>query len=156
MSNAGFESVAFADNIGPFKLAEIGEATRERIASLLREARLDRIVTVGNPIDVNPMLPDAAFAEVAAELIGDDGVDAAIIGVVPLTGALRTLQDEISADESIVNRLAVIWRSTEKPWVCVVDGGARYDAMRRALAEAGIPTFISSDRAIRALGRWCG
>lgn len=156
MSNAGFESVAFADNIGRFTLAGIGAATRERIAAVLRASKLDRIVTVGNPIDVNPMLSDDPFAAVTAEMIRDDNVDVAIIGVVPLTGALKTLESEIGTDGSIVSRLAAIWRSTEKPWVCVVDGGARYDAMRRALADAGIPTFSTSDRAIRALGRWCG
>lgn len=154
MSNAGFESVAFADNLGPFTLAAIGAATHERIAALLRGAKLDRIVTVGNPLDVNPMLSDEPFAAAAAELIGDGNADAAIVGVVPLTGALRTLEAEIGAEESIVNRLVEIWRSTTKPWACVVDSGPRYDAMRRALAEAGIPTFPSSDRAIRALGKW--
>jgi acyl-CoA synthetase (NDP forming) len=156
MSNAGFESVAYADNLGPFTLATLGEETREKIGSVLRASRLDRIVTVGNPLDVNPMLDDAAFAEVAAALLNDPAADAAIIGVVPLTGALLTLPAEIGAPESIVNRLTELWRTTTKPWACVVEAGPLYDAMRTALAAAGIPTFQTADRAIRALGRWCG
>ncbi len=155
MSNAGFESVAYADNLGPFTLASLGEAAREEIGAVLRASRLDRIVTVGNPLDVNPMLDDAAFGEVAATIVNDPGTDAAIIGVVPLTGALHTLPAEIGAAESIVNRLTELWRASSKPWVCVVEAGPRYDAMRWALAAAGIPTFQTADRAIRALGRWC-
>ena len=155
MSNAGFESVAYADNLGPFTLAALGNGARETIESVLQASRLDRIVTVGNPLDVNPMLDDAAFAEVAAAMVNDPNVDAAIIGVVPLTGALRTLPAEIEAAESIVNRLTELWRTTSKPWVCVVEGGPRYDPMRRALAAAGIPVFQTADRATRALARWC-
>lgn len=155
MSNAGFESVAYADNLGPFTLASFAEGTIAKIEGVLRASRLDRIVTVGNPLDVNPMLDDAAFGEVAAAVVNDPNVDAAIIGVVPLTGALHTLAQEIVSPQSIVAGLTQLWRGSKKPWVCVVDGGQRYDAMRAALAAAGIPTFQTSDRAMRALGKWC-
>jgi 3-oxoacyl-ACP reductase-like protein len=37
----------------------------------------------------------------------------------------------------------------------VVDAGAIYDPMARALEEAGIPTFRTADRALRLLNVYC-
>jgi hypothetical protein len=41
------------------------------------------------------------------------------------------------------------------PWVVVVDAGALYDPMARALTAAGIPTFRAADRALRLLNVYC-
>lgn len=161
MSNAGFESVAFADNMGPFRLAIFGRETEERITALIRENRLDKIVTLRNPLDVNPLMNDRSFSEVFAAVLADDDVDAAILGCVPLTGSLQTLtrsdehKEDIEAEDSVVAHLARIWSETAKPWVCVVDGGSIYDPMARKLELAGIPTFRTADRALRLFARWC-
>lgn len=161
MSNAGFESVAFADNAGAFSFSRPGDATRRKIADIITENRLDRIVTIDNPLDVNPLLGDRAFAEVARALLEDDGFDAGIIGCVPLTGSLQTLPagadhaEDLTSGDSVVSRLVELWNTTSKPWVAVVDGGPRYDAMARRLERGGIPTFRTADRALRVLGRWC-
>jgi hypothetical protein len=40
--------------------------------------------------------------------------------------------------------------------VAVVDAGAIYDPMARALAAAGVPTFRSADRALRVFNLFCG
>lgn len=152
MSNAGFETVAVADNHE--RLAMLGEATRDAIAKVIRDSRLDRIVTVANPLDVNPMLTDAPFARIAELLLADDGVDAALIGCIPLTGALRTLPEEILSDESIIHRLAALWHATAKPWAVAIDSGALYDAAAQRLHEEGVPVFRAIDRAARALGKW--
>lgn len=154
MSNAGFETVAIADNLGAMQLAPLADATRAAIAGIIRESRLDRIVTVGNPLDVNPMLGDAAFARLVELLLVDDAVDAGIFGCIPLTGALLTLAGEIESAESIVNLLTDLWRRTTKPWVVVLDSGALYDAAAERLAAAGVPVFRAADRAARALDAW--
>lgn len=154
MSNAGFETVAVADNHGALDIASLTASTSDAIGSLIRASRLDRIVTVANPLDVNPMLGDAAFLRIAELLIADENVDVAAIGCIPLTGALRTLPEEILSDESIIYGLAALWHATEKPWVVTIDSGALYDAAARRLTEEGVPVFRVIDRAARALARW--
>jgi acyl-CoA synthetase (NDP forming) len=160
MSNAGFESVALADNVGTLELATLGESTSARVAEVIAASRLDRIVTIANPLDVNPMLPDAAFAEVARALVYDPAVDLAVIACVPLTGALETLpkspghNEDIDSSDSIVSRLYDLWTTTRKSWVVVIDAGPLYDAMAESLECRGIPVFRTADRALRALSRW--
>jgi acyl-CoA synthetase (NDP forming) len=157
LSNAGFESVAFADRLGEFRLAKLQVSTREILERLLEDYRLENIVTVSNPLDVTPILDDEAFALASRALIEDESVDLAAIGCVPLTGALNTLagadnhREEFRREGSLALRLARLWRETRKAWVVVVDGGALYDPMARFLEESGIPTFRSADRALRIL-----
>lgn len=154
MSNAGFETVAIADNLGTMQLAPLADTTRAAITDVIRQSRLDRIVTVGNPLDVNPMLGDAAFARLCELLLADDSVDAAVIGCIPLTGALGTLEDEIEAPGSVVNLLTSLWKRTAKPWVVVLDSGSLYDAAAQKLTDEGVPVFRAADRAARTLAAW--
>jgi acyl-CoA synthetase (NDP forming) len=156
MSNAGFEAVASADNHGPLELSSLTAETSDAIAALLRARRLDQIVTIANPLDVNPMLDDAAFAAVAKLVLNDDNTDLGMIGCVPLTGALKTLPAEIEMSDSIVTRLIDLRTASSKPWVVVVDAGALYDPMVRRLEAARIPVFRTADRAVRILGMWSG
>ncbi|HSP34730.1 MAG TPA: acetate--CoA ligase family protein [Thermoanaerobaculia bacterium] len=154
MSNAGFETVAIADHTSGLQIATFDGNTRERIVSVIAASRLDSIVTIANPLDVNPMLGDEAFVDVATAVVSDPNVDLATFGIVPLTGALATLEDEIGRAGSIVDRLTALWCSSRKPWICVVDGGAAYDAMAARLEENGIPALRTADRAIRVLAKW--
>jgi len=87
-------------------------------------------------------------------------VDVAVVGCVPLTGALNTLAaserhgEDILRDDSVVSRLIRIARTAAKPWIAVVDGGPLYDPMAAHLLKHGVPVFRSMDRAMRLLGRW--
>lgn len=159
MSNAGFECVAFADNLGPFGLTALSPATVSRLTGLLAGRRLDRLVDIHNPIDLTPMADDELFADAAQALLVDEGVDAAVVGCVPLTPALTTLpassrhSEDLRRPGGIVSRLADLWRGSRKPWVLVVDSGTQYDAMVQALDRSGLPVFRSADRALRALSR---
>lgn len=162
VSNAGFETVGMADNLGSLSLATFSDATRAAVAAELERCRLDRIVTLANPLDINPLMGDEAFANVAAAVIGDPGVDLGVVGCVPLTGALQTLPpgdghaEDIYSGDSVVARLVRLWNESAKPWVAVVDSGRLYDPMARRLEECGVPTFRSVDRAMRLLGVWLG
>jgi acyl-CoA synthetase (NDP forming) len=157
MSNAGFESVAMADALHGLRLVPFGEPTVGRIQRLLADNRIDTLVDVHNPLDVTPMAADAVFAEVAGILLGDSGIDAAVIGCVPMTAALTTLaaaghhREDLTAVQSVVSRLAAMRREYRKPWVAVVDAGALYDDMAAALERASVPTFRTADRAVRVL-----
>jgi acyl-CoA synthetase (NDP forming) len=160
VSNAGFEAVGIADNLGELTLATFAEATLAKVGEELERCRLERIVTLANPLDINPLMGDEAFAAVAEAVIGDESVDLGIVGCVPLTGALQTLppgeghDEDIFNEHSVVSRLVRIWNTSEKPWVAVVDSGRLYGPMARRLEECGVPTFRSVDRAMRLLGLW--
>jgi acyl-CoA synthetase (NDP forming) len=160
VSNAGFEAVAMADNLGPFSLAHLGPDTVSRIETVLQRHRIEGVVGVGNPLDLTPIAGDAGFAEAVTALLADDGVDVGIVGCVPLTPSLATLEaarehgEDVAAPGSLASRLIALWRATTKAWVVVVDGGTLYDAMADLLEGAGVPVFRTADRATAALGRY--
>ncbi|MFN2239925.1 MAG: acetate--CoA ligase family protein, partial [Thermoanaerobaculia bacterium] len=159
MSNAGFESVAFADHAGDLALTSLAEPTRARLEKIVESSRLERIVTIANPLDVNPMMGDEAFAAAAAAILEDGGSDLAVVGCIPLTPALNTLaaspnhSENIDDDSSVVSRLLAL-RNSPKPWVAVIDAGSLYDPMASRLERGGVPVFRTADRALRALNRW--
>ena len=161
VSNAGFECVAIADSLGRFTLPPFGDRTSRALEEIFVRSRIDKVVDLHNPIDLTPMTGDEAYADVARVLLDDDAYDAAVVGIVPLTAALNTLEpgaghgEDLSRPGGIVARLAALKGAARKPWVTVVDAGALYDPMARALAAAGIPTFRSADRALRLFNVYC-
>jgi acyl-CoA synthetase (NDP forming) len=161
VSNAGFECVAIADNLGAFALPPYSPATEERLRDIFVRSRIDQVVDVHNPIDLTPMTGDAAYADVVEAALADDRFDAAVIGCVPLTAALNSLaagpghHEDLTRPDSVVSRLAGMRVRGGKPWIAVVDSGALYDAMARQLVAAGIPTFRTADRALRLFNVYC-
>jgi hypothetical protein len=83
-----------------------------------------------------------------------DDVDAVVVGIVPLTPALRSGPDEIDDDRSLARRLPRLFAEASKPMIVVVDSGPRFYPLVRALRLAGVPVFPSADQAIRSLGRY--
>lgn len=161
VSNAGFECVAFADNVGGFKLEPFSEKTSDRLRRILETARIDSIVNAHNPLDLTPMANDAACGDVMNALITDDAFDVFIFGGVPLTPALNTLaadarhNEDITREGSIVQRMIGLKDKTRKAFVTVVDAGPAYDPMARLLEENGIPVFRTADRAMRLFDVYC-
>jgi acyl-CoA synthetase (NDP forming) len=162
VSNAGFECVALGDSAGDLTFPALAPATQAGLVSVLERQRLDGIVDVRHPLDVTPMMDDAAFAEVVGLLLADDAVDVGVVGLVPLTGALQTLppdaahRERLDADGAIGVRLARLRRVLDKPFVVVVDAGPAYDPLAAYLDRHRIPTFRTMDRALRTLGRLAG
>jgi acyl-CoA synthetase (NDP forming) len=161
VSNAGFECVAIADSLGRFELADLTPGTREGLVRLLRSSRLDRVVDVNNPLDVTPIMGDEPFASATRLVLEDEGVDVAVVGCVPLTGALATIEStdgqspNIRHPDSVVQRIVRLGVEQAKPFVVVVDGGPLYDAMAHDLRDRGIVTFGTVDRALRILEIFC-
>lgn len=160
VSNAGFECVAMADNLGGLVSASLAEATLERLARILKAARIGGLVAPQNPLDLTPTAGDEAFAAAARALLADPAVHVGVVGCVPLTPALKTLRRGQAQDQDlddprgVAAALAALWQDTDKPWVAAVDGGPRYDALARLLEEAGIPVFRRADRATALLARY--
>ncbi len=156
LSNAGFECVAMADNLHGFALADLADDTRAGLDELLAASRLEGIVEVRQPLDVTPMMGDEPFVHAAARLLAAPEVDLALVGCVPLTAAMNTLAagdhpEDLTRSGSVARELAALWRGSTKPWCVVVDSGEAFDPLAGFLLDAGVPTFRSADRALRAL-----
>jgi acyl-CoA synthetase (NDP forming) len=160
VSNAGFECVAFADNLGRMSVAEFTAATGTRLEKVFTDARIQDIVDVHNPIDITPMGDDAAYGESFAAAIEDANVDAGIVGIVPLTVRMNSLgkadhhSEDVTREGSVALRYGALIRSGDKPWVAVVDSGELYDPLTRELERRGVPTFRTADRALKILNTW--
>lgn len=164
MSNAGFEAVGMADSIvhdrGRLRLGRYRPATAAALARQLESHRLHGLVDVKNPFDVTPMADDAAFAELVGAALGDDEVDAAVVGIVPLTPAMQTLasgsghRESVDDPGSICRLLPQVAAGQDKPVVAVVDSGELFDPMAATLEAGGLPVFRAADRAMRALATW--
>jgi acyl-CoA synthetase (NDP forming) len=161
VSGAGFEAVGMADSIQSddyhIQLADFGQTARERISEVLRGKKLDALVTVGNPLDINPAADDEAHVTIARSLLEDKGVDAVVIGLDPLSPAMHTLAEtsvpafSMDAEDGVAPLLTKLGQSTDKPLVAVVDGGRLYDPLRDVLNAGGVPVFPACDRAVASL-----
>jgi acyl-CoA synthetase (NDP forming) len=162
LSNAGFECVALADNLGRFRLPELGAETTRSLAGLFASRRLDAILDVHNPLDVSPILDDAGWETAAQAVLDDRAVDVGLLGCVPLTPALSTLapgpghSEDVAQPGAVADRLAGLFARSPKAWAVVIDGGPLYDPLARLLEERGLPVFRTMDRAARAFEKYCG
>jgi acyl-CoA synthetase (NDP forming) len=161
VSGAGFEAVGMADSIESddyhMQLADFSTVTRQKINEILIENRLSSLVTLTNPLDINPTADDQVHAGITEVLLQDSGVDAVVLSLDPLSPAVKTLDGRISSrfdmesEGSIKNLMVELVKTSSKPIVTVVDGGRRYDPLRDALLEEGVPVFTVCDRAIATL-----
>jgi len=161
VSGAGFEAVGMADSIHSddfqMELACYADETREKVAAILKEKRLDSFVTLSNPLDINPAADDDTHAFIARILAEDEGVDAVVVSLDPMSPAMKTLSDcavpefDMHHEESIKNQIIELARISVTPIVTVVDGGRLYQPLRDALIDKGVPVFTVCDQAISAL-----
>lgn len=160
VSNAGFECVAVADHCEPLRLASLKPETVERVFGTLDASGVSGITRAANPMDLTPMTGAEGFCEVVEAMLEDASVAAGVVGCVPLTGALETLEasdghaEDLTRSDGLAARLGALWGRTTRPWVAVVDSGSRYDPFARALSDSGLPVFRHADRAVRALARY--
>ena len=161
LSNAGFECVAVADNLGPFTLSDLSSGTTDVLKSILKKARISEIVDINNPLDLTPMMNDQAYIDAIKAVLHDPSVGIGVFGIVPLTPALNSLEagpghkEDILSEQSIVQMLIKLKHESSKPWIVVVDGGQKYQAMVDALKKEQIPVFTKMDRAMRLFGLYC-
>ena len=111
----------------------------------LREAIGSAGTSVRNPVDVGLVLGGVAetYRGAVETTIGDPGVDA----VVVIGGAARG-----GGWKDHIEGMARLARATAKP-ILQVAFGPGDPAVDRALARAGIPSFRSAERALRAYAR---
>jgi acyl-CoA synthetase (NDP forming) len=162
ISGAGFEAVSMADSIESDSFAmEMGRlepATISRVKEILTAKRLDALVEVGNPIDINPGADDEAHLQIAEAFLQDANIDAVVVALDPTAPAVRALEQsklrpgfDINDPASTVHLMPPIVARNVKPIIGVIDAGRLYDAMAARLMDQGVCVFRNCARATTAL-----
>lgn len=156
ISTAGYEAVGMADNIHAddfdLHMAVFSSRTRQRIQQALVACRLEKLVEVKNPLDMNPAATDSLLHEVVEALAADEGVDLAVIGIIPLAPSMSTLDRDDDGRTGIADLILPIAAACPRPIIAVVDGGSMYDSFAKDLQARGMAVFRDADRAVRAVG----
>jgi acyl-CoA synthetase (NDP forming) len=165
ISGAGFEAVGMADSIESDSFAmemgvlEVGSV--KRIDDILAAKRLDALVEVNNPIDINPGADDEAHLQIAEAFLQDSNIDAVVVALDPTAPSVRALEEsklrpgfDIKDPKSTVHLMPPIVERNEKPVIGIVDAGKLYDAMCAGLMDQGVCIFRNSARGTKALVRY--
>ena len=165
ISGAGFEAVGMSDSIESDSFAlEMGAleaGTVKRVEEILVAKKLDALVEVRNPIDINPGADDEAHLQITEAFLQDPNIDAVVVGLDPTAPSVRALEEsklrpghDIKDPKSSVHLMPPIVDRNDKPIVGIVDGGTLYDAMSAGLMDRGVCVFRNSARGTRALARY--
>jgi len=166
ISGAGFEAVGMADSIDAdnfsMEMGALEAGTIKVVEDILLAKKLDALVEVRNPIDINPGADDEAHLQIAEAFLQDPNVDAVVVGLDPTAPSVRALEQsrlrpgyDISDPKSTLHLMPPIVDRNDKPIIGIVDGGKLYDAMAAGLMDAGVCVFRNSGRGTKALVRYC-
>jgi acyl-CoA synthetase (NDP forming) len=165
ISGAGFEAVGIADSIESdnfaMQMGDLESRTIKRLEEILAAKKLDALVEVRNPIDINPGADDEAHMQITEAFIQDANIDAVVVGLDPTSPSVRALEEsklrpgyDITDPKSIVHLMPPMVQRNDKPIVGIVHGGKLYDAMCAGLMDQGVCVFRSTGRGTRALVRY--
>jgi len=166
ISGAGFEAVGMADSIESetfsMEMGALESGTVKRLEEILVAKKLDALVEVRNPIDINPGADDEAHLQITEAFLQDPNIDAVVVGLDPTAPSVRALEQsklrpgyDIDDTNSTVHLMPPIVERNDKPVVGIIDGGALYDAMAARLMDQGVCVFRNSGRGTKALVRYC-
>jgi acyl-CoA synthetase (NDP forming) len=149
VTNAGYESVVSADLlVGAVTGHTLASGEVTELKALLEAHKLQDLVNPRLPLDVTPMADEAAYLACAA-LAARSAADTVVIGLVPLTMRLDTW-DEGRMD-AFAQGLAQVAAATGKRLGVAVEGGPLFEPYRQALMRAGLPVFLSMEKALLGL-----
>ncbi|MCX7155420.1 MAG: CoA-binding protein [Rhodocyclales bacterium] len=165
ISGAGFEAVGMADSIESetfaMTMGALSEDTVKRLEEILLAKKLNALVEVRNPIDINPGADDEAHLQIVEAFLQDPEIDAVVVGLDPTAPAVRALQQstlrpgfDITDPKSTVHLMPPLVERNEKPVIGIVDGGQLYDAMCAGLMDQGVCVFRNCARGTKALVRY--
>ena len=165
ISGAGFEAVGIADSTESDNFAmvmgDLQAGTVGRLEEILTAKKLNALVEIRNPIDINPGADDEAHLQVVEAFLQDSQIDAVVVGLDPTAPAVRSLEAstlrpgfDITDPKSTVHLMPALVMRNDKPVIGIVDGGKLYDAMCAALMDQGVCVFRNCARGTKALVRY--
>jgi acyl-CoA synthetase (NDP forming) len=164
ISGAGFETVGMADSLVvddfALEMADIGAATVERLSEILKAKRLDALMEVRNPFDINPGADDEAHLQCAEAFADDPNVDAVVVGLDPASPVTRTLEKsaregfDIHSEASLASIFPVFVNGCDKPVIGIIEAGPMFEPFAAKLMDQGVCVFRSTRRGVNALARY--
>ncbi len=165
ISGAGFEAVGIADSAVAdgfaMEMGMLAPDTVKRVGQILAARKLDALVEVRNPIDINPGADDEVHLQITEAFLDDAGIDAVVVGLDPTAPSVMALEEsklrpgvDINNPKSSVHLMPPVIDRHAKPVIAVIDGGTLYDAMAARLMDQGVCVFRNCARAARALTRY--
>ncbi|HJV24117.1 MAG TPA: CoA-binding protein [Aromatoleum sp.] len=165
ISGAGFEAVGMADSIATetfsLETGQLDAATVKRVQEILAAKRLDALVEVRNPIDINPGADDDTHLKITEAFLDDPNIDAVVVGLDPTAPSIRGLETsklrpgyDLSDPQGTVHIYPPLAAKSDKPVIGIVDGGSLYDAMAARLMDQGVCVFRNCGRGTKALARY--
>jgi acyl-CoA synthetase (NDP forming) len=165
ISGAGFEAVGMADFIESdsfgMKMGALDPATVTQLEEILLAKKLNALVEVRNPIDINPGADDEAHLQIVEAFLQDAEIDAVVVGLDPTAPSVRALETsklrpgfDLTDPKSTVHLMPPIVDRCDKPIVGIIDGGVLYDAMAAKLMDQGVCVFRNCARGTKALVRY--
>lgn len=141
LTNSGGPGIMAVDAMSQhgLKLAELSEATQERLAK-----HAPSIASVGNPVDITGSGDATAYRECLQALLEDDAVDDVLVIYTPPT---------VLQDEEVVEALTEPDPGQTPVVFCVLGRGRGQTAFDR-LTQAGRPTYTFPESAIKAMGAY--
>jgi len=150
------ESDTFAMTMG-----DLAPGTIRNLDEILLAKKLNALVEVRNPIDINPGADDEAHLQIVEAFLQDPNIDAVVVGLDPTAPSVRALETsklrpgfDITDPKSTVHLMPPLVDHNEKPVIGIVDGGNLYDAMCAGLMDQGVCIFRNCARGTRALVRY--
>lgn len=165
ISGAGFEAVGMADFIESetfaMEMGALDTGTVGQLEEILKAKKLDALVEVRNPIDINPGADDEAHLQIVEAFLQDPEIDAVVVGLDPTAPSVRALESsklrpgfDITDPKSTVHLMPPLVDRNDKPVIGIIDGGQLYDAMAARLMDRGVCVFRNCARGTRALVRY--
>ncbi len=148
VTNAGFEATIFSDEIGNMQLADISDATRERLAKINTHGLASADSAV---LDVTPMSDDVMYGEFIEALLQDENVDCMVISTVPHVNNLKASPEHCHDEDSLANIICKLYKAYDKPMVVSINAGDYYDGFVSIMEKSGVPVFDNVRTAARVL-----
>jgi acetyl coenzyme A synthetase (ADP forming)-like protein len=139
VTNGGGLAVVATDSVeeNGLKLAELSEKSIKSISE-----KVPHYVNVKNPLDLGGDAAADRFEVAVKAMLEDPNVDAIMVGVL--------FQTE-SIDSRVVSLLVEASNLRKKPILVACPGGEFAELHSRIMENSGVPTYASSNYAIRAL-----
>jgi acyl-CoA synthetase (NDP forming) len=154
ISNAGYEITYAADNLGELVLADLDDATLGKLERIILP-----YVKAGPLLDLTGMASDEMFEKCIEVLLATPRVDALCISIVPHAVDIHTTDREIDSYKAniaarIVNRVHKHKKPTAVSVNVVSGADAAYNKFGQVLDAGGVPTFLTSERAMTCLNEF--
>ncbi len=148
IANAGYEAVAFSDQIDLFKTEfnfspySLSLEEETRLAQCLENLKMNHLVSSKLPLDLTPMANETVWIECLKTILNTK-TQFIVLGLVPLTPMLNS--NDKNKIESFAQTIRHLANEYKKPIGLTIDCGTDYDEYKIIFLNQNLPVFDSID-----------